>query len=126
MSGGEESGAWKAFWTVHGELAERIRRSEWAEAVPVLEGLAGTGDVRAASIPGECYLLGLGVERDPEAGVRMLRDAAERGSAVAAHNLATALLTGAEGVERDVLACEVGGFAGVFRWDDFRGRSPKV
>jgi TPR repeat protein len=96
MSGGDDIRSWEEFWTVHVELAERIRRAEWAAAIPLLEGLAGTGDVRAASILGECYLLGLGVERDTEEGVRLLRDAAERGSAVAAHNLATAFLSGAE------------------------------
>ena len=102
MSRENDVDSWFGFRADNMELADLIDRSEWGAAIPLLEALAQTGDVQATSILGACYYLGLGVEQDPPEGVRLLREAAERGSAIAAHNLGTAYLCGAAGVKSDV------------------------
>lgn len=71
-------------------------------SVPRFRDLAALGDMEASAALAECYWLGLGVERDPVEGMRMLRQAAEAGVWRAAHNLAAALMVGAVGVKQDL------------------------
>tara|TARA_Y100001934_G_scaffold281946_1_gene393635 strand:- start:7818 stop:8159 length:342 start_codon:yes stop_codon:yes gene_type:complete len=54
----------------------------------------------------QCYLLGLGVEKDSETAVRYYRQAATHGNAPAALNLATLVFSGT-GTERDLIEADM-------------------
>ena len=69
----------------------------YAEALPMLERLAAGGNVNALSVLGVMYQLGLGVPANGAKACSMLKAAADGGSGVAAHNLATLYVTGAPG-----------------------------
>jgi TPR repeat protein len=92
---------WESFRRDNRQLFEAIDGDEWDVAIPTLRSLASSGDIRAESILGACYWLGLGVEKDSRVAIRMLRHAAEAGSALAAHNLATLYACGSADVNCD-------------------------
>lgn len=93
---------WEQFRCNHEDLNRAIDDGKWAEAMPDLRSLTAGGDVCAETILGTCLWLGLGIEKDTQAAVAMLRNAAERGNALAAHNLSSFYMTGDEEVEQDL------------------------
>jgi TPR repeat protein len=92
---------WEAFRRENRQLFKAIDGDDWGAAIPILRSLVSGGDIRAESILGACYWLGLGVEQDSRVAIRMLRHAAEAGSALAAHNLATFYACGGADVNAD-------------------------
>ncbi|MBM3788378.1 MAG: hypothetical protein FJW30_28920 [Acidobacteria bacterium] len=80
---------WQRFKMNNAELYRLLDEDRWEAAIPLLESLAASGDSCAQTILGTCYWLELGVLRNPAEAIRLLRNAAAAGSALAAHNLAT-------------------------------------
>ena len=71
------------------------------DAFPVLEKLASTGNLEAIRGLAEMYLRGEGVEANVQAGIKLLRHAADLGHANSAYCLGALYRSGAYGVPRD-------------------------
>ncbi|CAE8674270.1 unnamed protein product [Polarella glacialis] len=72
--------------------------------VALYRGLASVRDLDGMVAAAVVLLEGLGVERDEEEGVRLLRDASHRGSAQGLYELGTLLYVGGGGLEEDEAA----------------------
>jgi TPR repeat protein len=70
-----------------------IESEAYADALKELAPLAQQGQIEACSMIGALLMMGLGCPRDLTSAVKYLEFAANRGNALAAHNLGTLYMT---------------------------------